>query len=511
EAGITLEGYGHGVTIVDINSDGWKDIYVTNDFLSNNILYINNHNGTFTNEVETYFKHTSENSMGQDVIDINNDGLVDVMEVDMNPEDNLRKKTMMNTLHYQRYQYNEYFGYQYQYVRNVLQINQGPRILENDSIGPPVFSDVAFYSGIAETDWSWTPSIVDFDNDGYRDIIITNGFPKDITDHDFSAFRRKAYNLVSKKELLEQIPKVKISNYAYKNNGDLTFKDVTKDWGINLPTFSNGAAYADLDNDGDIDHVVNNIDDKALVYRNNSRQINKNDHYLQIKFSGDTLNKNGLGACVELHYKGKQQVYENTPYRGYLSSVYPIAHFGLGNERAVDSVIIKWPGGQMQLIQNVKADQVIKADIKNAHSGFSFAHETVASGALLKEITSSVDINYTHKERDFNDFNIQKLLPHKLSEYGPALAAGDIDGNGLDDIVMGGSLFYDTQIFLQQNNGHFKRKTLLGKGDSIETKNSEDLGLLLFDADNDNDLDLYIASGGYEMKNNTFPYKDRFY
>ena len=511
EAGIILEGYGHGVNIVDINSDGWKDIYVTNDFLSNNILYINNHNGTFTNEVKAYFKHTSENSMGQDVIDINNDGLVDVMEVDMNPEDNLRKKTMMNTLHYQRYQYNEFYGYQHQYVRNVLQINQGPRVLENDSLGPPVFSDVAFYSGIAQTDWSWTPSIADFDNDGYRDIIITNGFPKDVTDHDFGAFRSKAYNLVSKKELLEEIPKVKISNYAYKNNGDLTFEDVTKDWGMSVPTFSNGAAYADLDNDGDLDYVVNNINDEALVYRNNSRDLNKNGHYLQIQFLGDRFNKNGLGASVELHYKAKQQVYENTPYRGYLSSIYPMAHFGLGHEEVIDSIIIKWPNGKMQLMQNVKADQLVKADIKNANSGFSFFNPSIASGSLLKEITSSVNVNYVHKEHDFVDFNIQKLLPHKLSEYGPALAAGDIDGNGLDDFISGGSLYFDTQIFLQQNSGNFIRKTLLGKGDSIGTKNYEDLGLLLFDADNDNDLDLYVASGGYELKNNSHSYKDRFY
>ncbi len=511
EAGITLEGYGHGVNIADINSDGWKDIYVTNDFLSNNILYINNHDGTFTNEAETYFKHTSENSMGQDVIDINNDGLVDVMELDMNPDNNFRKKMMMNTLHYQRYQYNELYGYQHQYVRNVLQINQGPRILENDSVGPPVFSDVAFYSGIAETDWSWTPSIADFDNDSYRDIIITNGFPKDVTDHDFSAFRGMAHNLVSKKELLQQIPKVKISNYAYKNNGDLTFKDVTKEWGMFLPTFSNGAAYADLDNDGDLDYVVNNINDEALVYRNNCRDINKNDHYLQIQFSGDSLNKKGLGAWAEVHYKGKQQVYENTPYRGYLSSVYPIAHFGLGNVVAIDSVIIKWPNGKKQSMQNVKADQLIRADINNARTGFSFAGKSINSGALLKEITSAVNIKYTQKERDFVDFNIQKLLPHKLSEYGPALAVGDIDGNGFEDIISGGSFFYDTQIFLQQNNGDFKRKTLLGQGDSIETKNSEDLGLLLFDADNDNDLDLYIASGGYEMISNTSAYTDRLY
>jgi hypothetical protein len=216
----------------------------------------------------------------------------------MDPEDNYRKKMMMNAIGYQRYLNNDEYGYQYQYVRNTLQINQGPRVLQNDSIGEPVFSDISFYAGVAETDWSWAPYVIDFDNDGYRDILITNGFPKDVTDHDFGAFRSMAYNLASKKDLLEQIPQVKISNYAYRNNGDLTFKDVTKEWGMFLPSFSNGATYVDLDNDGDLDYVVNNIDDKAFVYENNSREINKA-KYLDIKFSGDSLNKNGLGAFVE--------------------------------------------------------------------------------------------------------------------------------------------------------------------------------------------------------------------
>lgn len=510
QAGITIEGYGHGVNIADINKDGWKDIYVTNDFISNNLLYINNHDGTFTNEVETYFKHTAENAMGQDVIDINNDGLADVIEVDMNPQDNYRKKMMMNPLSYQRYQHNDQYGYQYQYVRNVLQLNQGPRVLENDSVGPPVFSDIAFFSGIAETDWSWTPCVADFDNDGYRDIVITNGFPKDVTDHDFGAFRSKAYQLAAKKDILEQIPQVKIPNYAYKNNGNLTFSDVTHDWGLYTSTFSSGAAYGDLDNDGDMDLVVNNINDKALICRNNSRQLQKENHYLQIKFSGDSLNKNGLGAWAELYYGGKQQVYENTPYRGYLSSIQSGPHFGLAKTAVVDSVIIRWPNGKMQLMRNVPADQQLLADIGNAASPYVFA-APVLKDPLLTDITGAVQVNYIHKERDFIDFNIQKLLPHKLSEYGPGLAVGDLDNNGLDDMVSGGSFFYDSQIFLQQKNGGFIRKPLQGKGDSIAAKTNEDLGVLLFDADNDNDLDLYLASGGYEFEHGTAAYQDRFY
>ena len=259
EAGLTIEGYGHGVNIADINKDGWKDIFVTNDFNSNDLLYINNGNGTFTDKAAIYFKHTSANGMGQDIIDINNDGLSDVIELDMNPEDNYRKKMMMGPNSYQLYQNSDHYGYQYQYVRNTLQLNGGPRVGENDSIGDPIFSDVGYFAGLAETDWSWTPLVTDFDNDGLRDIYVTNGFPKDVTDHDFIAFRKGSYSIASKEYTLEQIPEVKLHNYAFRNEGDVKFNDETEDWGLTKPTFSNGAAYADLDNDGDMDMVINNI------------------------------------------------------------------------------------------------------------------------------------------------------------------------------------------------------------------------------------------------------------
>jgi hypothetical protein len=268
EAGITIEGYGHSASITDINKDGWKDILVSNDYISNNILYINNHNGTFTDKITSYFKHTSANAMGNDFNDINNDGLLDFIELDMNPEDNYRKKMMMNANSYQTYQNSDYFDYQYQYVRNMLQLNQGPSVNEKDSIGDPIFSDIAFFAGVAETDWSWAPLVVDFDNDGFRDIVVTNGFPRDVTDHDFIAFRSEAFSVASQQQLLEQIPEVKIPNYAYHNNGNLTFTNVTNAWGLTTPSFSNGAAYADFDNDGDMDMVINNINDEAFIYEN---------------------------------------------------------------------------------------------------------------------------------------------------------------------------------------------------------------------------------------------------
>ncbi|WP_394767887.1 FG-GAP repeat domain-containing protein, partial [Ferruginibacter sp.] len=274
KAGVLADGYGHNVVVTDINKDGWEDIYVTNDYLPNDLLWINNHDGTFTEHLSDYFKHTSYNSMGSDVGDINNDGLMDVITLDMDPKDNYRKKMMMKANSYQTYQNSDHFGYNYQYVRNTLQLNQGPTIKQNDSLGHPIFSEMAFYADVAETDWSWTPLLVDFDNDGNRDLIITNGFPRDVTDNEFIMFRNKAFSVASKSLLLSQIPEVKIHNYGFKNNGNLTFTDASEKWGINTPTFSNGAAYVDLDNDGDLDFVVNNINDEASIYRNNEREQN---------------------------------------------------------------------------------------------------------------------------------------------------------------------------------------------------------------------------------------------
>ena len=512
QAGITFEGLGHHASIVDINHDGWKDIYVTNDFIGDNILYINNHDGTFTNKVKDYFKHTSATSMGHDIEDINNDGLPDVVELDMDPADNYRKKMMQGMNNYQNYINTEYFGYQYQYARNTLQLNRGPRVLGNDSTGDPVFSEIGFYSGIAETDWSWTPMVVDFDNDGYRDIIVTNGYPRDVSDHDFMAYRNKAAYLASKQTILDQIPQVKIHNYAFRNNKDLTFSDVSADWGLMKPKFSNGAAYVDLDNDGAMDLVINNIDDEAMIYRNTSRDKDKeNSHYLQVKLAGDSLNRNGMGAFIELHYDhGQQQVYENNPYRGYLSTVQNIAHFGLGKIKVVDSVIVKWPGGKEQLLRNVAADQVLKVNIRDAGQAYSYSREPLATQSLFKEISNSVNVHFSQQQRDYIDFNIQKLLPHKFSEYGPALAVGDIDGNGLDDFICGGAAGHSAQVFLQQRDGRFVQRPLVSDQDA-KNKLADDLGVLLFDADGDGDLDLYIAAGGYSNERNSPAYRDRLY
>ena len=510
EAGTVFEGYGHAATICDINNDGWKDIYVSDDFLSNNLLYINNHDGTFTNRAREYFKHTSYNAMGQDVVDINNDGLPDVIELDMNPQDNYRKKMMLASNSYLTYQNFDAYSFQFQYVRNTLQLNQGLSVGENDSIGIPAFSEIGFVSGISQTDWSWAPLVADFNNDSYRDLIITNGFPRDVSDHDFMAYRQNSKGLVNTKTLLEQIPQVKLHNYAYQNKGDLTFSDETANWGLSLPTFSNGVAVADFDNDGALDVVINNINDEALLYHNTARKKDTaTTHFLQIKFKGDSQNINGLGTIAAIYYDhDKKQVYDNSPYRGYLSSMQGAAHFGLGKIAVLDSIVVKWYNGKQQTLKNVKANQSLTVSIDDAKEPYSLQPPAVAENTTFKEITKAAGIQYRHYDPDFIDFNVQTTLPHKLSQYNPSVAAGDLDGKGFDDLIVGGNPSYHPQLLLQQPDGNFLQKDFL-KGN--EANFPTDAGILIFDADGDGKKDIYIASGGNKAKPGTNSYQDRLY
>jgi enediyne biosynthesis protein E4 len=502
KAGILIEGYGLGLNICDINKDGWKDIYVTNDYLTNDLLYINQKNGTFKDEAASYFKHTSHSAMGNDVVDINNDGLQDFIALDMMPAINERKKMMVPANSYVSYQNNEKWGYQHQYARNTLQLNQGI----NPNSGKPIFSEIGLLAGVAQTDWSWTPMVVDFDNDGLRDMIITNGFPKDITDQDFLAYRNEVFNLAAKSDILSAIPSIKIKNFAFKNNGNATFEDKTADWGIEEPSFSNGAAYADFDNDGDLDYVVNNINEKASFYRNNAIENQDGNHFLRIKLKGNTPNLNGIGAIIEIKSKTHSIYYEHSPFRGYLSSVEAIAHFGLGKDETIDTIKIKWQSGKTQVLSKIKANQVIEVYEKNAIIE-PILLEKNKNNTIFEEQVNLTETPFLHKEEDFIDFNFQKLMLHKLSQSGPFMTKGDVNNDGFEDIFIGGSFKNKGTFLMQDKNGMFTEKDLLPNKEQL----SEDMGVLLFDADNDKDLDLYIVSGSYQFKENEAASQDRFY
>ena len=496
EAGILYEGFSLGIAVFDVNNDGWQDLYISNDYLTNDLLYVN-HQGKFTNEIDSLIKHQAKFSMGSDIADINNDGHVDIVNLDMLPEQNLRKKTVIGDAGYINYILDQRFGYTHQYVRNMLQLNNGDG----------TFSEIGRLAGVYQTEWSWSPLLADFDNDGMRDLLITNGFPRDITDRDFVNFRMKVNSLASPEYLLDEVPSVKVANYAYKNNGDLTFTDVTKKWGFDRPSFSNGAAYADLDNDGDLDYILNNINDPAFIYENTLYdRKNKTDstRFLRIQLKGTKQNPQGLGAKIWLWAGGKMQYHEQTVYRGYISTVEDVVHFGLGTATIADSLKIIWPGGKQQLLQQVKAGEVLELDISNATGTASLAKQETGP-MLLQEVTGALQLQYRQPDYDVIDYNFQRTIPHKYTQGNPGLAIGDVNGDGLEDFCLGGHSYDTLTLFVQQANGRFQQEKLQ-KGSQ---KPYSDTGLLFFDADNDGDEDLYVVGGGFQFPAGSPYYQDR--
>ena len=509
EAGIygSVIGFGLGVTVGDVNNDQWPDIFVSNDFFERDYLYINNQDGTFKEVLPEQMESISGASMGADLADINNDGWPDLFVTEMLPRDNSRLKTVTTFEDWNRYQYNVQNDYYHQFTRNMLQLNSG-----NNS-----FYEVGRLAGVEATDWSWGALMFDIDNDGLKDIFVANGIYQDLTNQDFLQFASNeefiksvlAKNSVDYKKLMDIIPSNPIANFAFRNLGDLKFSDQASEWGLGTPGFSNGAAYGDFDNDGDLDLVVNNVNMPSFLYRNNLDKLHPNRHYLKLNLTGSGKNTFAIGAKV-LAEKGDRKFYiEQMPMRGFESTVDHRPNIGLGDIQQLDRLTVTWPDGSVTLLDSVETDQTLSL---RQDDGVFLAAKTKISPApkpvLLNAVEGAGPIDFVHQENDFVDFDRDQLIYHMLSTEGPRMSKGDVNGDRLDDVFIGGAKDQPGALFVQRADGSFIRTN---EKLFEQDKAAEDMGSTFFDADNDNDLDLYVCSGGNEYSSSSTALIDRLY
>ena len=525
-AGILREvGYGLGVAVGDLNGDGWPDIYVSNDGTPNDVVYANNGDGTFTNKAGRWLKHASYAGMGVDIADFNNDGWPDIVQADMMPAQLVGRKRTSGFMTPSRLLGSRARGYRDDYSVNSLQLNSGPT-----ASGDVVFSEIARLAGVAHTDWSWATLLADFDNDGYKDLFIGNGYPKSVNDLDYQTamftVRRSGSLAASRRtglEILDRLPPYNVSNYIFRNRGapstslgpgassasgaGLVFEDKTKAWGLERPSFSYGAAYADLDNDGKLDLVVNNIDEPAFIYQNIAPDDDAH-HYLTVKLEGES-GRRGIGAQVVVTVAGQKQYIDGTPYRGFMSTVDDRVHFGLGRASRADSLEVVWPDGRCQVLTNVAADRIVVVRQADATEQRARGIPPVPANRLFEALDASSGLAYRQRPATSMDYGIQPLLPYMPSRHSPPIAVGDVNGDGLEDVFVGAGSGVPGTLFLQQKNGTFaaSKEREGWAADSAY----EDWGALLFDANADGRLDLYIATGGYQLGPSSSMLQDRLY
>ncbi|MBJ6366999.1 VCBS repeat-containing protein [Snuella sedimenti] len=505
EAGIISNnlGFGLGVAIGDVNNDGWPDVYIGNDYYEKDHLYLNNQDGTFTEASKTAFGHISTFSMGNDIADINNDGFLDIISLDMMADDNYGQKASMSGMNVAGFSLIEELGLHRQYMYNALQVNNGT--IPDTNI--PVFSDIAQLANISSTDWSWAPLLMDMNNDGLRDIFISNGIKRDFRNNDFLIYLEKKYQEGIKKEevnlkdhvedLLSKLPERKKRNHFYLNGNNLMFHKQHFDQPLSS---SNGAAYADFDNDGDLDIIVNNTDDFAHLYRNNQKENN----FLKVNLRGTKNNIDAIGARIEIIAGGQSYMAENYYTRGYQSSMASAIHFGIGKAKKIESLKVIWPDGKSQKLSDININKEITISYA---PNINNSIEDTDKKFIFQNITAK-NTPIKHQENIFNDFNRESLLPHKMSEEGPALAVGDVNSDGLDDFYIGGAKGFPGALYVQNTNGGF------ANSNSIlfqKEKGYEDVDAEFFDVDSDGDLDLYVVSGSNEFKENSKYYSDRIY